>query len=169
MDTRAPMAAGIPTVKAIAEVVFPFSVLPNSSRVALWFSAGRPSGNSTSSSWCKSTMSWPQKKSRLSFKCWPKKKCIYIYSTILCSSSSCLGADADICCYWGTRDANLVTRQLLLRNRKGWRSYAVKFKIVQDQISPTPKKKKKSSFPCSAKWYCILLNVPVTSVYCLLQ
>ncbi|XP_058216345.1 uncharacterized protein LOC131327282 isoform X3 [Rhododendron vialii] len=29
------------------------------------------------------------------------------------------GADADICCYWGTTDANSVTRQLLLRNREG--------------------------------------------------
>lgn len=56
--TRAPAAAGIPTVMAMALVVFPSSVLPNSSNVALWFSVCWLSGNSISISWCKSTISW---------------------------------------------------------------------------------------------------------------
>lgn len=49
-NTNAPMAAGIPTVKAMAVYcLFPL-VLPNSSRVALWFSIGWPFGNSTNTS-----------------------------------------------------------------------------------------------------------------------
>lgn len=59
MHTKAPMAAVIPTVRAIALVDFPFwSILPYSNRVIRCFSFGRPSGNSTSTSWCKSTMSY---------------------------------------------------------------------------------------------------------------
>lgn len=56
--TRAPMAAGIPTVRAMAVYDFFPSVLPNPSRVALWYSVGWPFGNSTSTSWCRRTMSW---------------------------------------------------------------------------------------------------------------
>lgn len=56
--TRAPMAAGIPTVRAMAVYdLFP-SILPNSSRVAPWCSLGLPFGNSTSTSWCNRTISW---------------------------------------------------------------------------------------------------------------
>lgn len=56
--TRAPMAAGIPTVRAMAVYdLFP-SILPNSSRVAPWCSLGLPSGNSTSTSWCNRTISY---------------------------------------------------------------------------------------------------------------
>ena len=59
VTTRAPIAAGTPTVRAIAVVVdLPFSTFPNSSSVAWCFSVGRPSGYSTSTSWCSSTMSW---------------------------------------------------------------------------------------------------------------
>lgn len=59
MDTRAPMAAGIPTVRAMEVVIFPFLLfLPISNKVARWFSIGRLSSwKSTSTSWCKSTMS----------------------------------------------------------------------------------------------------------------
>lgn len=57
LHTRTPIAAGMPTVRAIAVVVFSFSVFPNSSNVARWFSFRLPSGNSTSTSWWRSTMS----------------------------------------------------------------------------------------------------------------
>ena len=56
--TRAPIAAGIPTVRAMAVVDLPFSTFPNSSSVAWCFSVGCPSRYSTSTSWWSSTMSW---------------------------------------------------------------------------------------------------------------
>lgn len=64
--TRAPIAAGMPTVRAIAVVVLAFFVLPNSKRVARWFSFGWPSGNSTSTSWCKRTISCEMEHDQLS-------------------------------------------------------------------------------------------------------
>lgn len=59
--TNTPIAAGIPTVRAIAEVALPSSTFPNSSNVAQWFSVGLPSGNSIWTSWCKSTISCDEK------------------------------------------------------------------------------------------------------------
>lgn len=47
MNTRAPIAAGMPTVTAIAVIICPLLALPNSKREARCLS-DRPSGRSTS-------------------------------------------------------------------------------------------------------------------------
>lgn len=60
VTTRAPIATGTPTVRAMAVVDRPFSTFPNSRSVAWCFSVGRPSGYSTSTSWCSSTISLQQ-------------------------------------------------------------------------------------------------------------